>query len=56
MGLWKATSGWLIELLFDWKPPKWFEPLWIRMAPWVFGLAIGRWPHRVRQEESQRDK
>ena len=23
-----------------------------RLAPWVFGLAIGRWPHKVSEDES----
>jgi len=21
-----------------------------RLAPWVFGLALGRWPHRAKDE------
>jgi hypothetical protein len=56
MGFWKSVSASLVEVVFDWKAPRWFEPLWIRMAPWVFGLAIGRWPHRVREDELPRDE
>lgn len=25
-----------------------------RAAPWVFGLALGRWPHRVRPSDNDR--
>jgi len=25
------------------------------LAPWVLGLALGRWPHKVRKEDEGND-
>lgn len=42
----------MISRLFLWlmmDSPRWLVPQCL--APWVFGLAIGGWPHRVEEDE-----
>lgn len=41
-------SLFLLRLVVD--GPRWPWPLYY-LAPWVFGLAIGRWPHRIYGEK-----